>query len=156
MKLEPGMKAPTFSASDHEGVVRANKDFAGNGLVIYFYPKAFTPGCTGESCDFRDNHQRFLDAGYHVVGVSPDPSSRLADFRTEYELPFPLLSDEDHQMADDFGAWGLKKNYGKEYEGLIRSTIVLDAAGNVEHAWYNVRAKAHVARVSKAVLETPA
>jgi peroxiredoxin Q/BCP len=154
MKLEAGMQAPPFSAQDHEGTLRTNKDFAGKGLVVYFYPKAFTPGCTGESCDFRDNHQRFLNAGYLVVGVSPDPFSRLANFRTEYELPFPLLSDEDHKMADDFGAWGIKKNYGKEYEGLIRSTIVLDATGTIEHAWYNVRAKAHVGRVSKAVLDT--
>ncbi|MCP4964799.1 MAG: thioredoxin-dependent thiol peroxidase [bacterium] len=156
MNLEPGIKAPKFTAIDHEGISCTNTDYAGKGLVIYFYPRAFTPGCTGESCDFRDNHQRFLDAGYEVVGVSPDEVCRLADFRTEYELPFPLLSDETHKMADDFGAWGMKKNYGKEYEGLIRSTIVVDPTGIIEHAWYNVRAKAHVSRVSKAVLETPA
>ena len=128
MKLETGMQAPAFSRPDHDGAHRTNADYAGKGLVIYFYPKAFTPGCTGESCDFRDNHERFLEAGYAVIGVSPDPSNRLADFRSEYNLPFSLLSDEDHAMADDFGAWGMKKNYGKEYEGLIRSTIVLDPA----------------------------
>ncbi len=153
MKLEPGMSAPSFRRNDHEGTERTNDDFAGKGLVVYFYPKAFTPGCTGESCDFRDNHNRFLKAGYNVIGVSPDPSQRLADFRSEYELPFSLLSDEDHSMATDFGTWGIKKNYGKEYEGLIRSTFVLDADGIVEHAWYNVKAKAHVGRVGKAVLD---
>ncbi len=152
MKLEPGMKAPQFSRIDHEGVTRTNSDFAGKGLVIYFYPKAFTPGCTGESCDFRDNHERFLAAGYQLIGASPDASSRLAEFRDEYELPFALLSDEDHAMAESYGAWGIKKNYGKEYQGIIRSTFVLDATGTVEHAWYNVRAKAHVDRVGRSVL----
>ncbi len=93
-----------------------------------------------------------MAAGYEIVGVSPDPVEKLASFRDEYELPFPLLSDEDHSMANDFGAWGLKKNYGKEYDGIIRSTFVVDGSGTVEHAWYNVRAKAHVSRVDKAVL----
>ena len=152
MKLDTGMKAPAFSRPDHDGALRTNDDFAGKGLVVYFYPKAFTPGCTGESCDFRDNHERFLAAGYQIVGVSPDPAPKLAEFRDEYELPFALLSDEDHAMADAYGAWGIKKNYGKEYEGLIRSTFVIDANGVIEHAWYNVRAKAHVDRVGKSVL----
>ncbi len=147
------MEAPDFTRPDHEGVERSSDDFRGKGLVIYFYPKAFTPGCTGESCDFRDNHNRFLAAGYEVVGVSPDKPSRLAEFRAEYELPFALISDEDHSMAEAYGAWGIKKNYGKEYEGLIRSTFVVDAQGVIEEAWYNVRAKAHVARVTKTVLD---
>lgn len=152
MKLEPGMSVPTFSRPDETDAPRTNADFVGKGLVIYFYPKAFTPGCTGESCDFRDNHDRFINAGYEVVGVSPDPPARLAKFREEYELPFSLLSDVDHSMASAFGAWGIKKNYGKEYEGLIRSTFVIDGTGTIEHAWYNVRAKAHVSRVGKTVL----
>ena len=152
MKLEPGDKAPAFALADDEGTVRTAEDFVGTGLVIYFYPKAFTPGCTGESCDFRDNHQRFAAAGYQIVGVSPDPVNKLAEFRDEYELPFPLLSDANHEMAEAFGAWGVKKNYGREYEGLIRSTFVIDGNGLIEHAWYNVRAKEHVARVSADVL----
>ena len=152
MRLEPGTRMPGFSRIDDQGGQRTDKDFTGRGLVIYFYPKAFTPGCTAESCDFRDNYHRFLDAGYEVVGVSPDPVARLAKFRKDYELPFALLSDEDHSMAKDFGAWGMKKNYGKEYEGIIRSTFVVDGSGVIEHAWYNVRAKAHVARVGDAVL----
>jgi peroxiredoxin Q/BCP len=153
MNLEPGMTVPDFSRPDDTGVMRSVADYAGKGLVIYFYPKAFTPGCTGESCDFRDSHERFTAAGYNVLGVSPDPVEKLAKFRKEYSLPFPLLSDEDHSMATSFGAWGLKKNYGKEYEGIIRSTFVADAAGVIEHAWYNVRAKAHVGRVTKALFE---
>lgn len=154
MKLEPGMKVPDFNRQDDTGTDKSYDDFSGQGLVVYFYPKAFTPGCTGESCDFRDNHDRFIKAGYQVIGVSPDPATRLADFRSEYNLEFPLLSDQDHSMATAFGAWGLKKNYGKEYEGLIRSTFVIDAAGVVEHAWYNVRAKGHVGRVTGAVLKS--
>ena len=149
MKLTPGDAAPFFSLTDHEGNVVTLDDYAGHRLVIYFYPKAFTPGCTGESCDFRDRHEVFYGSGYEILGVSPDPVAKLNEFRTEYALPFPLLSDEDHSMAEAFGAWGLKKNYGKEYEGLIRSTIVLDAGGIVEQAWYNVRAKGHAARVER-------
>lgn len=153
MNLEPGMSIPEFSRRDDTGTVRSLADYTGKGLVIYFYPKAFTPGCTGESCDFRDSHDRFIAAGYRVLGVSPDPVERLAKFREKYDLPFPLLSDEDHSMAASFGAWGLKKNYGKEYEGIIRSTFVANPAGIIEHAWYNVRAKAHVGRVTKALFE---
>ena len=108
----------------------------------------FTPGCTTESCDFRDNYAAFQKAGYEIVGVSPDPAERLSDFKDEYDLPFPLLADPDHEMADAYGAWGMKKNYGKEYEGLIRSTIVVDEQGRVEKAWYNVRAKGHADRVA--------
>ena len=152
MKLEPGEKAPSFALPDETGTTQTAEDFAGKGLVIYFYPKAFTPGCTGESCDFRDNHERFAAAGYQIVGVSPDPIERLARFRAEHDLPFPLLSDEDHAMAEAYGAWGIKKNYGREYEGIIRSTLVIDGDGLIEHAWYNVRAKEHVSRVSTAVL----
>ena len=153
MKLEPGMPLPDFRRLDDTGTERSAANYAGKGLVVYFYPKAFTPGCTGESCDFRDNHERFLAAGYQILGVSPDPVEKLAQFRKEYELPFPLLSDEDHSMAASFGAWGMKKNYGKEYEGLIRSTFVADAGGVVQHAWYNVRAKAHVGRVTTALFD---
>lgn len=152
MRLEPGSAAPAFSRTDDEGRTRTKEEFAGTGLVIYFYPKAFTPGCTQESCDFRDNHHRFLEAGYQVVGVSPDPVDRLTKFRAEHELPFSLLSDEDHSMAEAYGAWGMKKNYGKEYEGLIRSTFVVGRDGMIEHAWYNVRAKAHVDRIGQTVL----
>ena len=152
MRLEPGDKAPEFSLLDHEGTMTSSADFAGSGLVVYFYPKAFTPGCTGESCDFRDNHGRFLAAGYSVIGVSPDAPDRLAKFVDDYDLPFRLLSDPDHTMAERYGAWGIKQNYGREYEGLIRSTIVLDADGTIEHAWYNVRAKGHVDRVGQMVL----
>ncbi|MBT8198004.1 MAG: thioredoxin-dependent thiol peroxidase [Acidimicrobiia bacterium] len=153
MKLETGADAPYFNATDDEGTTVTLDDYAGHPLVLYFYPKAFTPGCTTESCDFRDRHEAFYKAGYEILGVSPDQPDKLAEFRTEYDLPFHLLSDPDHVMADAYGAWGIKKNYGKEYEGLIRSTIVIDASGTVEHAWYNVKATGHAERVARELVE---
>ncbi len=153
VQLSPGDSAPEFTRIDDSGAEISAAALQGRKYVLYLYPKAFTPGCTAESCDFRDNHEGFQKAGYDIFGVSPDPVSRLAEFRAEYSLPFPLISDEDHTMAEAFGAWGIKKNYGREHEGIIRSTIVVDASGTVEHAWYNVRAKGHVARVSGALLE---
>jgi peroxiredoxin Q/BCP len=152
MKLTEGDKAPPFDLPDHTGTDRGLTDYKGKGVVIYFYPRAFTPGCTTESCDFRDNYQAFVDAGYEIIGVSPDPVDRLDEFREQHALPFPLLSDEDHAMAEAYGAWGIKENYGKKYEGLIRSTIVVDGKGKVEKAWYNVRAKGHAGRVTSELL----
>lgn len=148
MKLTEGDRAPAFERLDQDGRTRALKDFKGKKLVIYFYPRAFTPGCTTESCDFRDRYQAFEAAGFEIIGVSPDPVERLDDFRTEHNLPFPLLSDEDHSMAEDYGAWGTKKNYGREYEGIIRSTFTVNETGVVSSAWYNVRAKGHVERIA--------
>ena len=152
MKLTEGDKAPAFRLPDHEGVERSLKDYKGNGLIIYFYPRAFTPGCTTQAGDFRDNYQAFIDAGYDIIGVSPDPVEKLDKFRQEHQLPFPLLADVDHKMADAYGAWGIKTNYGKEYEGLIRSTIVVGPSGKIEKGWYNVRAKGHAGRVSAELL----
>jgi len=152
MRLETGNPAPPFRGTDDAGSEVSLDDFAGMQLVIYFYPKAFTPGCTTESCDFRDRYDRFVAAGYAIIGVSPDTPEKLASFRSEHALPFALLSDPDHEMAEAYGAWGTKKNYGREYEGIIRSTIVVDADGNVADAWYNVRAKGHADRVAAAIL----
>lgn len=151
-RLEPGDAAPFFDRQNQDGEQVTSDDYAGHRLVVYFYPNAFTPGCTTESCDFRDRHERFYAAGYEIVGVSPDPVGKLADFRREHDLPFPLLSDEDHSMAEAYGAWGMKKNYGREYEGIIRSTVVVDDAGVVEHAWYNVKATGHADRVAGELL----
>lgn len=147
-RVETGDPAPTFTAIDDEGSEVSLADFAGDSLVVYFYPKAFTPGCTTESCDFRDRYEPLAAAGYRIIGVSPDSPEELAKFRAEYDLPFALLSDSDHEIAEAYGAWGTKMNYGKEYEGLIRSTIVVNADGNVEHAWYNVKATGHAERVT--------
>ncbi len=153
MKLEVGDAAPRFSLHDQSGTVVSTADLEGTKAIIYFYPKAFTPGCTTQSCDFRDNYRAFQDAGYEILGVSPDPVGKLEAFRTEYDLPFSLLSDEDHSMAEAFGAWGMKKNYGKEYVGLIRSTFTIDETGTISHVWYNVKAKGNAARVGSEILD---
>ena len=152
MAIEVGQKAPAFTLLNGQGERRSLESYAGRRLIVYFYPKAFTPGCTGESCDFRDSDAPLRAAGYTVVGVSPDPVAKLAKFQAEYDLPFDLLSDADHAMAEQYGAWGTKKNYGREYEGLIRSTVVLDETGTVERVYANVRAKGHVARLRRELL----
>ena len=115
--------------------------------VLFVYPAAMTPGCSAEACDFRDRYERLQGAGYEVVGVSPDAPEKNAAFKEEYALPYRLLSDPDHELLEEIGAWGMKKNYGREYEGVIRSTIVTDEAGVITHAFRNVRAKGHAARI---------
>ena len=153
--LQVGKKAPAFTLSSQDGDRRALKDYAGRRLIIYFYPKAFTPGCTGQSCDFRDADAPLRQAGFTILGISPDPVAKLAEFKAEYRLPFDLLSDAGHQVATKYGAWGLKKNYGREYEGLIRTTVVVDAQGKVDRVYPNIRAKGHVARLRRDLLEDP-
>ncbi|WP_205710869.1 peroxiredoxin [Isoptericola sp. BMS4] len=121
------------------------------GVVVYFYPAAMTPGCTTEACDFRDSLAALQGAGYAVVGVSPDGVDKLARFAERDALTFPLASDPDHAVLEAFGAWGEKKNYGKTYVGVIRSTVVVAPDGTVAVAQYNVKATGHVARVRKAL-----
>lgn len=150
MRLSPGDAAPAFSGLNQDGTTTSLDDFAGTKLVLYFYPRAFTPGCTTESCDFRDRHQAFQDRGYRILGVSPDEPDDLAAFRAEYDLPFDLISDPDHRIATAYGAFGAKKNYGKVYEGIIRSTFLIDADGTIADAFYNVRAKGHAERIATA------
>lgn len=147
MKLVAGDKAPDFNLLDQDSKPISLSDFAGTPLVVYFYPAAMTPGCTTEACDFRDRLDRVTSLGYRVVGISPDAPSKLAKFRERDALNFPLLSDEDHKVAEAWGAWGEKQNYGRTYEGLIRSTFVLDADGIVTHALYNVKATGHAERI---------
>jgi peroxiredoxin Q/BCP len=146
---EPGDRAPHFSAPSTDGPLSLS-DFAGEWLVLYFYPGDFTPGCTTEACDFRDAMPG-MDA--KVLGVSPDPVEKHARFVEEHGLPFPLLADEDRSIASAYGAYGTKKLYGKEVEGMIRSTFLIAPDGTVADAMRNVRAKGHVERV-RARLET--
>lgn len=148
-RLTPGDNAPDFTLTAADGTSYALKDYAGQRVIVYFYPKASTPGCTKQACDFQDNMDRFAAEGYTVLGISPDPVSRLEKFADKEDLGFPLLSDEDHTVAEAYGAWGEKKNYGRVYEGLIRSTIVLDEDHQVELAQYNVRATGHVAKLRR-------
>ena len=148
-----GKKAPSFRLQDQNGKVVSLKDFSGQRLILYFYPKAFSPGCTTQACDFRDSERTLQRAGFAVVGVSPDPVEKLAKFRKEQQLSFSLLSDLDHKAAAAYGAWGKKMNYGREHEGLIRSTFVIDPVGKVERVYSNVRAKGHVAKITRELLE---
>ena len=143
------MKAPQFTLLDQDLSPVSLSDFSGQRLVVFFYPKAMTPGCTVEACDFRDSYRELLDSGLAVVGISPDPPERLSEFRRKENLPFPLLSDADHTVAEAFGAWGAKTLYGKETVGFIRSTFVLGPDGEVEWAFRNVRAKGHVGRLKR-------
>jgi len=142
----------TFSLSNQDDETVSNSDFAGKKYVMFFYPRAMTPGCTVESCDFRDNYAAFAEAGYSILGVSPDKPASNKKFKEKENLNFDLLSDEEHSLAESLGAWGEKKNYGKVYEGLIRSTFVVDESGSVAHAYRNVRAKGHVERVKADLL----
>lgn len=148
-RLTPGDTAPAFSLQDANGDTVSLSDYAGEKVIIYFYPKAMTPGCTTQACDFRDRLERFTADGYRILGVSPDPVNKLAQFMEKEELNFPMLSDENHAVAEAYGAWGEKKNYGKVYEGLIRSTIVVNEQGTVDVAQYNVRAKGHVDKLRR-------
>lgn len=142
----------TFSLPDQDGRTVSSEDYAGKRLIMFFYPKAMTPGCTAEACDFRDSYDDLLAAGYEIVGVSPDPPERNAKFREKEGLPFPLLSDEDHSLAESLGVWGKKKNYGKEYEGIIRSTFVIGPNGEIEREYRNVKATGHVAQIKQDLL----
>ena len=137
----------TFKLPNQDGELVTDTDFRGRKYVMFFYPRAMTPGCTKESCDFRDSYSEFVEAGYDIVGVSPDPPQRNKKFKEKEGLNFDLLSDEDHTLAESLGAWGEKKMYGKLLEGLIRSTFVIDENGEVEKAYRNVRATGHVERL---------
>lgn len=148
-RLIPGDPAPAFTLKNAVGQDVSLGDFLGRSTVVYFYPAASTPGCTKQACDFRDSLASLQRAGYDVVGISPDPVDKLAKFAAAEGLDFPLLSDPDHAVAEAYAAWGEKKNYGKTYQGLIRSTVVVDPEGKVAVAQYNVRATGHVAKLRR-------
>lgn len=148
-ELEVGQTAPDFALTDASGQQRTLSDLRGNPVIVYFYPAAFTPGCTTEACDFRDNLGSFQGAGYAVLGISPDPVSKLREFADAEQLSFPLLSDEDAAVAKAWGAWGQKTVNGRTFDGLIRSTVVLDADGVVSAVEYNVDPNGHVARLRR-------
>jgi thioredoxin-dependent peroxiredoxin len=150
-KLEVGDTAPDFTLPAVDGRTVRLSDLRGRHVVVYFYPRASTPGCTTEACDFRDNLASLQGAGYTVLGISPDPPARLTAFAEAQSLTFPLLSDPEHRVLEQYGAWGEKTMYGKKVTGVIRSTIVVDPDGKVELARYNVRATGHVASLRKAL-----
>ena len=153
-QLATGDKAPDFTLPDAAGTGVSLADLAHgaeHGVVVYFYPRASTPGCTKEACDFRDSLASLTGAGYSVIGVSADSMAALERFTEKQSLTFPLASDPDHEILEAYGAWGEKKNYGRTYVGIIRSTVVVASDGRVTLAQYNVKATGHVARLRKAL-----
>ncbi|MEU2339702.1 thioredoxin-dependent thiol peroxidase [Streptomyces sp. NPDC006654] len=148
-RLQPGDVAPDFTLPDADGHEVSLSAHKGRKVIVYFYPAALTPGCTKQACDFTDNLSLLADAGYDVLGISPDAPEKLGKFREKENLKVTLLADPDKKVLDAYGAFGEKKNYGKTYMGVIRSTIIVDEQGKVEKALYNVRATGHVAKIIK-------
>ncbi|MBO9705709.1 MULTISPECIES: thioredoxin-dependent thiol peroxidase [Arthrobacter] len=147
VKLLPGTEAPDFALTDARGETHSLSDYRGKNVVVYFYPKAATPGCTTEACDFRDSLASFKGHGYEVLGVSPDSQEAISSFADDFSLTFPLLADEDHKVALAYGAWGEKLLDGEVVEGIVRSTVVVDPEGKVKLAKYQVAAEGHVSEL---------
>ena len=145
--LKEGDQVPDFTAVDQDGNNISLSDYKGKKLVVFFYPKASTPGCTAEACNLRDNYKELQDAGYELLGVSADSRKRQNSFREKYEFPFPLLADEDKTVIETFGVWGPKKFMGKEYDGIHRTTFIIDETGKVEKVIDKVKTKDHAAQI---------
>lgn len=140
-KLNPGDKAPPFTGTDQNGQEVSLQDFKGKNLILYFYPKDDTPGCTAEACNFRDNYASLTQKGYEVVGVSVDSQESHQKFREKYELPFTLLADENKKIVEDYGVWGERNMYGRKYMGTNRVTFVIDGEGTIKHVIRRVDSK---------------
>jgi thioredoxin-dependent peroxiredoxin len=151
--LEPGQEAPDFTLPDQDGEEVTLSSLRGETIVLYFYPRADTPGCTTQACGVRDRDADYAAAGARVIGVSPDEPKALKKFAGKYDLGFTLLADADHAVADSYGAWGEKSMYGKKYMGMLRSTFIIDGDGKVARAFPKVQPKKHDAIVLKALAE---
>lgn len=147
--LQKGDKAPDFTGKDQQGKVVSLDDFKGKKLVLYFYPKDDTPGCTKEACNLRDNYADLLDKGFALLGVSPDSEDSHQKFISKYELPFPLLSDPELKIIKAFGAWGEKNMYGRKYEGLLRTTFIINEEGIIEKVIRKVKTDDHANQILK-------
>lgn len=154
-KLEPGNSAPEFSLRDAQNNIVTSHSLHGKPTLLYFYPKALTPGCTTQACDFQENLATFQQVSITVIGISPDPVEKLRSFQEKHALSFTLLSDPELTTIKAFGAWGEKNNYGKKTEGVIRSTILVNSQWQVETSLYNVRAKGHVEKIIRDWKLTP-
>lgn len=149
--MEVGSKAPDFTLKNQAGEDIRLSDFLGKYVVLYFYPKDMTPGCTTQACDLRDHYEAFTDLNAVILGVSPDPIERHQKFIEEYQLPFHLLADEDHEVAELYGVWQKKKMFGREYFGIVRSTFIIDPDGRLQEEFRNVRVKGHVEKALSAI-----
>jgi len=150
MPIQSGIQAPDFSLPDETNSTRRLSDFRGRPVVLYFYPKDDTTGCTTEACGFRDDYSAYVKADLVVLGVSPDSPESHVKFKEKYSLPFPLLADDGHKVCSAYGAWGLKKNYGREYEGVLRTTFLIDSKGRIAKVFENVKPAEHSAEVLEA------
>lgn len=145
--LKKGDKAPNFSAVDQDGILHKLADYAGKKLVVFFYPKASTPGCTAEACDLNNNFEKFESLNYAILGVSADSQKAQAKFKEKYDFKFPLLADEDKSVINAFGIWGPKKFMGKDYDGIHRTTFIIDENGIIENVISDVKTKVHAAQI---------
>ncbi len=147
--LKVGDQAPNFISKDQDGNPISLSDYKGKKLVLFFYPKASTPGCTVEACNLRDNYERFQSLGYDILGVSADSERRQTNFRNKYEFPYPLLADEDKAVINAYKVWGPKKFMGREFDGIHRTTFVIDENGIIEDVITKVKTKEHTAQILK-------
>jgi peroxiredoxin Q/BCP len=145
--LIKGDKAPNFSGKDQDGIVHTLVDYKGKKLVVFFYPKANTPGCTAEACDLRDHYEDFKSNNYALLGVSADNAKAQGNFKNKYEFPFPLIADEDKTVIQSFGVWGPKKFMGKEYDGIHRTTFIINEEGNIAQIISDVKTKVHSSQI---------
>lgn len=148
-QLKKGDKAPDFCGFDQDNKFHQLSDYAGKKLVVFFYPKASTPGCTAEACDLRDNFSRFEENNYALLGVSADDQKKQAKFKDKYNFPFPLIADEDKSVIEAFGVWGPKKFMGRTYDGIHRTTFVIDENGIIEEVISDVKTKVHASQILK-------
>ncbi len=156
MPLSAGSPAPDFSLPDENGEIRHLSDYRGKVVVLYFYPKDDTPGCTTEACKFRDSYEDYQKAEVSIVGISPDPVKKHQKFKAKYDLPFTLLSDEDHSVCESYGVWGRKKFMGKEYDGVFRTTFIIGKDGKILHVFENVKPEGHSQEILKVLAEIDA
>lgn len=154
MTLTVGTKAPEFTLPDQNGKTVSLADFKGKNVVLYFYPKDMSPGCTTEACDFRDKHESFGELDAVIIGISPDPADDHQQFIAKHDLPFSLLTDGDHQVCENYDVWKLKKMFGKEFFGVIRSTFIIDKEGNLQKEFRDVSVEGHVEEALKFIRES--
>ncbi len=147
IKLEKGNKAPDINAVDQDGNSIKLNDYKGNKLILFFYPKANTPGCTAEACNLRDNYSELLDKGFKIIGVSADDEKRQKNFTLKHNLPFPLIPDVDKKVINDYGVWGPKKFMGREYDGIHRITFIISEEGEIEMVFTKVKTKEHTEQI---------
>lgn len=151
MPISSGIPAPDFTLLDETETEHKLSDYRGNPVVLYFYPKDDTPGCTTEACNFRDDYSAYQEAGVTILGVSPDSPKRHANFKAKYDLPFTLLADTEHEICELYGVWGLKKSFGREYEGVFRTTFLISPEGEIIKVFKNVKPADHSAEVLQAL-----